>query len=42
MHTFLFLVSHAYTKINRNALACAVAMTALDVLIEENLAERVQ
>lgn len=40
--TFTFLVSRAYTNINRNPLACAVAMTALDVLIEENLAERAQ
>jgi len=32
--------SHAYANSNRNPLGCAVAITALDVLIEERLSER--
>jgi ornithine--oxo-acid transaminase len=35
-----FPFSHAHKKSNRNPLGCAVAITALDVLIEEGLAER--
>lgn len=48
--TFSFLLlSHAHLSVlcacsnsDRNPLGCAVAMTALDVLIEERLAERAQ
>jgi ornithine--oxo-acid transaminase len=35
-----FPFSHMLANSNRNPLGCAVAMTALDVLIEEGLAER--
>jgi ornithine--oxo-acid transaminase len=34
------MFSHAHTTFERNPLGCAVAMTALDVLVEEGLAER--
>lgn len=44
-HLFSSFVSHAHIHVPiriRNPLGCAVAMTALDVLIEERLAERAQ
>ena len=37
---FRFPFSYVHGNSNRNPLGCAVAMTALDVLIEEDLAER--
>ena len=40
-HPFTSLsFSHLHANFNRNPLGCAVAMTALDVLMEEDLAER--
>ena len=39
---FLPLILLRFSDSDRNPLGCAVAMTALDVLIEERLAERAQ
>ena len=40
MSSFHLQFSHVHANSNSNPLGCAVAMTALDVLIEEGLAER--